>query len=151
VIIFKGYTSVNVNFCGVNTMGYCIELREENFKVTVAKSLEAFPIVMKSIINERNTSTMSFSWVDDEDIEKAKSLTDLMTSFRWEPDIDSEGNIISIDFCGEKLGDDKILFDIIAPFVEDDSYIEMSGEDGSIWRWIFKDGECTEKDATIVF
>ena len=29
------------------------------------------------------------------------------------------------------------MFNCIATFVEDGSYIEMVGEDGDLWRWVF--------------
>jgi hypothetical protein len=62
---------------------------------------------------------------------------------------DDDHNIIDLEFTGEKLGDDTKLFNCIAQFVEDDSYIEMVGEDGDVWRWVFKNGNC-EKVYSIV-
>jgi sugar O-acyltransferase (sialic acid O-acetyltransferase NeuD family) len=44
----------------------------------------------------------------------------------------------------EKLGDDFIIFQSIAKFVQDGTYIEMVGEDGDKWRWLFKNGICKE-------
>ena len=74
-----------------------------------------------------------------------------MASWRWEVEEDEDHNIISINFCGEKSGDDLILFDAIAPFVEPGSMIEMLGEDGAKWRWIFDGKTCEEKYAKIVW
>lgn len=130
-------------------MGYCMTLREEDFYISLEESQRGFPIVKKSLLKMRRKRTSPFAWVYDEEIKNAKSLEYILDSFSWEADTDAEGNIISIYFQSEKLGDEKILFDIIAPFVSDNSYIEMSGEDGDIWRWVFKDGKCTEKKAEI--
>ena len=84
-----------------------------------------------------------FSWVD-EDFYKLNTAIQLMQAFRWEPTIDDNGDVADINFTGEKLGDDKIFFEAIAPFVESDSYIEMKGEDDEKWRWVFKKGKLYE-------
>ena len=56
-----------------------------------------------------------------------------------------------IYFDGEKLGDDAILFEAIAPYVKKGSFIEMNGEDGCIWQWQFNGKTCIEKAATVSF
>ena len=65
--------------------------------------------------------------------------------------ISENGNIFELNFAGEKLGDDEILFQAIAPFVKKDSYIEMQGECGLIWRWSFDGKTMKEKTANIMF
>jgi len=50
-----------------------------------------------------------------------------------------------------KLWDHDEMCKQIAPYVEDGSYIEMSGEDGAMWRWVFKHGECHEISAVITW
>jgi hypothetical protein len=69
----------------------------------------------------------------------------------WEFTIDQEGNITNVNFEGEKLNEDYLMFDGIAPVVKDGSYIEMLGEDGDRWRWCFKDGKCHEIHAEYSF
>lgn len=64
--------------------------------------------------------------------------------YPYDFEFDSDGNIKEIEYIGEKLGDDYNLFRKVAPFARDRSFIEMHGEDGKQWRWIFKDGECRE-------
>lgn len=132
-------------------MGYYMNMRGEDFYMSLEDKLKAFPIVKASLLEERKTRTSPFSWVYDEEIENAQSLDDILDAFRWTPDLDAEGNTVSICFDGDKLGEDKIVFSLIAPFVQDDSYIEMNGEEGAIWRWVFQDGKCIEKDANISF
>ena len=65
--------------------------------------------------------------------------------------VDVKDEMNSIYFEGEKYGDDDLIFNAIAPYVEDGSYIQMNGEDGAIWRWVFENGKCVEKQATITF
>lgn len=63
--------------------------------------------------------------------------------------LDSDGNITDVEFIGEKLGNDFTVFQAIAPYVQDGSYIWMVGEDGSQWRWIFQSGICKEVKAKV--
>ena len=55
-----------------------------------------------------------------------------------------EDEVYKIDYLsGEKIGNDFDVFRLIAPYIND-GYIEILGEDGAKWRWIFKDGICSE-------
>lgn len=121
--------------------------RDEIFSIEADKLDKAFPEVQKSLLAERAKRDMSYDWVNDCDVTNAKSLADILTAFRWRPSFDDDGNIISICFSGEKYGSDEILFNIIAPYVTEGSFIEMAGEGSDMWRWLFKDGKCIEQDA----
>jgi hypothetical protein len=126
-------------------MGYCVAQTEAMFlikKENFAKALEA----IKALGKEREDMPYGFfySWVDMDGFVNAKDIEDAMKAWRWNVEFDVSGNIEIIEFTGEKLGDDKVLFDAIAPFVEDNSYIEMQGEDGRLWRWFFKNSQCRE-------
>jgi len=63
--------------------------------------------------------------------------------------LDTDGNITELTFIGEKLGNDFEMFQLIAPYVQDSSYIWMMGEDGSQWRWVFQSGVCKEITAKV--
>lgn len=67
----------------------------------------------------------------------------------YELKFDDDGNIVDISFYGDKLGDEPRVFQKIAPYVKDGSYIEMEGEDNDIWRWVFKDSKCREVKAEV--
>lgn len=54
-------------------------------------------------------------------------------------------SVIGISFMGEGYSDDIKLFNILAPFVESGSFIEMIGGDGETWRWVFDGTSCQEK------
>lgn len=64
-------------------------------------------------------------------------------------ELDHDGNITELEFIGEKLGDDFKIFQSIAPYVQDGSYIWMIGEDGDQWRWVFQAGVCKEVKAVV--
>jgi hypothetical protein len=98
-------------------------------------------------VNELGNSGSSrgevwFAFVDTKPVVEAYTLLDALDEWRYHVVIDKYGNINNIEFTGEKLGQDKLLFDVIAPFVRDGSYITMIGEDGFKWKWIFKNKQC---------
>lgn len=131
-------------------MGYCMSQQENGFHIEA----KDFPEALKAIQGLHGSETIAdasgehFSWVPH-DFYKINDLIKIMGKWRWELEIDPAGNAVGISFQGEKLGDDEILFKAIAPWVKKDSYIQMQGEDGSIWRWVFDGKTCVEKAAKI--
>lgn len=76
-----------------------------------------------------------FCWVDSNFFE-LNDLTAILKAWRWKPKF-KDGNIVGIEFTGEKLGSDKVLWEALAPFVTKGSFIIMKGEDGCKWKWTF--------------
>ena len=81
----------------------------------------------------------------------AQEVTRELTDYCYEGDDDEAGNIAAIGFNGENPGDTFEMFQRIAPMVDDGCYLEFSGEDGSLWRWVFKNGKCHEINAMITW
>lgn len=133
-------------------MGYYISQRAAKFKILATK----FEDARKAILTLKGEETITdgggphFSWVTDGWYER-KTLVGMLGCWRWEAPLDEEGNILDMNFMGEKAADDELLFQKIAPFVENGSYIEMQGEQGEVWRWIFEDGVLHEREAVIDF
>ena len=113
-------------------MGYYITVSESKFKIKVENLESAFKACKEKL-------TGQYHWVDTEYTLNTNNIVEYLNEWRWCIEIE-DGNIIDIEFDGEKLGDDEELFKVLAPFVESGSYIEISGEDGDLWRWVFKDG-----------
>lgn len=140
-------------------MGYCMDQRECKFRIKAENKQLALTAIQNLATQTSKMSGGSwhggqqvvkwFGWVNTSDFVNAPDLKTAMTAWRWEIDEDENGNVVDIWFTGEKLGDDVVLFEAIAPFVEHGSFIEMGGEDGAIWRWVFKDGKVEEKSASI--
>ena len=127
-------------------MGYCMNLVEENFfipKKLKGKALKAIQALSgKETI--KDGGGRHFSWVDH-DFVKRKTLKEMFKAWRWYIEEDDDGNVTAIGFDGEKLGDEGTLFAAIAPFVLADSFIQMQGEDGNMWRYSF-DGKKMHED-----
>lgn len=92
-----------------------------------------------------------FSWLNGVDPDNWDYLKDAMADWRFPIELDDDLNVVDIGFTGEKLGDEKQMFEVIAPFVEDGSYIEMQGEDGDVWRWEFTGDSVEEVHAEAEF
>jgi hypothetical protein len=82
-------------------------------------------------------------------LQKLLELTEATYGFDFVPDED--GNITKVDFNWEKLRNAKALWDAIAPYVKEGSLIEMKGEDGAIWRYVFKSLTCKKVYPKIVW
>ncbi len=123
-------------------MGYCMTQHGAQFTIKREKQddcLKAIKALGAAV------PKYGYSWVDTARFVNANDLQTALDAWRWETELDDEsGDIATINFRGEKLGDDKVLWDAIAPYVEPDSFIQMSGEDGAAWRWVFDGKTCKE-------
>lgn len=123
-------------------MGYCMELVDWDFEIKADKIPAAYE-AMKKLIAKANKRTYYSPY------SVGKDLFDTIIGWGWEFETDDKDNVNGVMFTGEKLGDDDMLFEALAPFVTKGSYIEMSGEDGGLWRWVFDGKKCKEKHAKV--
>lgn len=84
-------------------------------------------------------------------MKNARSLENAVYQFGWNLEFDDDDNVNGIEHLWECAGDEKRLFHAIAPYVKPGSYIQMTGEDGAQWRWIFDGVCCTEKKPSIIW
>ena len=140
-------------------MGYCMTQRDCHFIIKAEnqeKAMEAIKALAKDVDEKGSGGSWSgggktkswYSWVETEEFANAETLADALKAWRWIAE-DNKGDIDYLYFEGDKLGQEDILFEAIAPFVEEGSYIEMSGEDGALWRWAFEQGMMVEREAQI--
>ena len=142
-------------------MGYYIEQTDSKFFIAhtdVEKALSAIKGIMHSHDQMRGGSwgpdgktERWYAWVNTDEVLQSQTLVDALESWRWKARTDSVGNVCGIEFVGEKSGQDELLFDAIAPYVESGSYIVMRGEDGEVWRWYFEEGTCSEQAGRISY
>jgi hypothetical protein len=134
-------------------MGYYIDQVDHNFFIDNKHIPSLIATIHSLSKDESNMSGGSFdssqkiyscySWVNMS-FTDYNDIKEIFKCWRWHIDQDENGNIDSINFEGQKLGDDDILLRAIAPYVKDGSYIEIRGEDNSLWRWAFKNGKFME-------
>jgi len=115
-------------------------MQDSSFKIISANKDKALALLKKFVEDKER-----MYWVIPSMVMHADNLTDAIEECRWIVEEDNDGNIVSIEFTGDKLGEDEQIFNAIAPAVENDSYIKMEGENGEIWKWVFNNGKCKEE------
>lgn len=122
-------------------MGYCVDMNKSTISITKENSVKIMSVLRNYIIE----SHPDWRWVSNKYLIECIEENDfeaMMDEIRYA--VVLEKDLYVIDYMsGEKLGNDYEIFKLIAPFVND-GYIEMSGEDDCLWRWVFKDGKCEE-------
>lgn len=92
---------------------------------------------------------------------KDPSVVSLLKAYNYFPKLDANGNIVSIHFQGGKLLDDHYMFDVLAPFVPQGSFVAMSEYPDECpcprWNcippafsWVFDGKQCLEQGRGIV-
>lgn len=128
-------------------MSYNISMIYADFTIFAADIEKAFEAVCKLGSGFRwvrvNTPWIPTPW---------KSFEQAMEAWRFPVEISpSTGDVVGITFDGENEGDEDELFSAIAPYVKKGSYIEMVGECGYKWRYIFTDGKMDVVPATTLY
>ncbi len=134
-------------------MGYLIYQVETEFFIPKNFKFEAF-ISIKNLVKNSVENKNEISFVEMSEIECAETLEEVLAALRWIPENNESGDIIEVNFTGEKLGDDYQIFESIAGSVENESFITLIGDDGEtmkLWRWLFLDGNITEKQGKLIF
>jgi len=133
-------------------MGYCMRLTDIDFFIPKEKHQECLEVI-KALDPEKEETVpdSSFMQVCTKEYKNAQTLQEAIKTWGWDIETNEEGDIDYLRFDGEKVGDEKFLFDAIAPFVREGSYIQMNGEDGDNWRWVFTKGQCIEREGKIVW
>lgn len=120
-------------------MGYEMSLKEQKFFIKKEDKEKALEL-LKDLLRSDN----EIRWVSKRGIIDSITLEEAIEECCWVLKNDGDGNVNGISFEMEKLGDEYKIFNAIAPTVKNGSFIEMRGEDGNVWRWVFKDGKCEE-------
>ena len=111
---------------------------------------EKLPEALKAVKALASTEKANeYKWVGAEAVLKAETMEEALEEWSWGLEFNEDGNVESIRFDGEKSGDELELFKAIAPFVEVDSFIEMQGENGYLWRYRFDGKTCREIEPEI--
>lgn len=119
-------------------MGYCISLRDSNFKIK-QENLRKALMALKA-----DKSIQTAYYKDLRDVCQSKTLERAFKCMCYSVDYNDDGDICDISFGGDKYADDIIFFTALAPYVESGSYLLYMGDDGP-WKWEFVDGELFEK------
>jgi len=125
-------------------MGYTINQAGAKFKMHRGDLRAAYRAVLKLFEGGNDQR-----WVKVRDSKEWNNIGDALNDYGYEPTFDEDFNIIDIQFQGEKMGAEDKMFRAIAPFVEKGSYIEMTGDEGAHWRWVFNGKQMKEVHAEV--
>lgn len=130
-------------------MGYAVKQTDAKFTIHFAN----FESVCKAL-GDMAKKHQQLSGIDIKEVLSSCRRQDLFAAMRvcgWECNGNEDG-INDITYCCDTLGCDAfIVLKTIAPFVESGSYIEMLGESGEKWRWLFKSGDCVKEKAFVLY
>ena len=130
-------------------MGYHVKQKSAEFLIRY----ENFDAASQALIAFAQ-KTEKIDWVDKKALIFACKRHDFysaMDECHWECDGDENG-INEINYRGEtRCYNDHDILNVIAPFAESGSYIEMAGENGDMWRWRFNGRECIEEKAVVIY
>ena len=108
--------------------------------------------VHKALIDLAKKNSGRIPYVDTEVISRSKTLEDAFEEWSWKAEFYYDGELTNLYFVdAQKVGAEDMLFETIAPWVKDGSYILVRGEEGEVWRWFFNEGVCKVQHGTIVF
>jgi len=127
-------------------MGYYMDQSETYFTIKKENKDKALDL-LKQFAAEHTGEYWSYPAC----VLETHTLGEAFEECGWEVMEDDDGNIKHIRFVYEKAGDEYNIFSAVAPAVENGSFIEMHGEDTTIWRWVFKDGKCKEEYPKIIW
>lgn len=129
-------------------MGYYISVQEVKFYIPKENIQGAYEAI--KALHGKETRGDHFAWVSHE-FYKLPDFKSIIEDWGWSVEFDSEGNINNLSFDREKIGDEQILFDAIAPFVKEGSFIHIVGEEAEQWKWVFKNNKCVEIQPKVVW
>ena len=131
-------------------MGYCVEMKECKFFIKKENIEKAFN-TLRDYAKTKIENKEGLSWIDLHSVAYSETLTEALESCDFDILYNDNGDVYDVDYISEKLGDHDVILNVIAPYIEDGSYLQMYGEDGDIWRWCIKDNECYWKTPKIIW
>ena len=139
-------------------MGYCVSVGGvvKIKKTNADKTIKLLGELMDSV-NERGGGSSFiggeiryryFSWVSTNTVKDCLKNNDLVGALREWRYIFNEsdsGDLCFEYFDGEKLGDDEVLWEALAPAIDKGGELEYRGEDDARWRYLFDGTGMTEQ------
>jgi hypothetical protein len=89
-----------------------------------------------------------YSWVSTKELMEATTLAGLINCFVGDADILDGALVFGFD---DKVGNEDVLFEVLAPYIDAGGYVEWRGEDGSHWMWMFDGTAMKVLDGEVVY
>lgn len=118
-----------------------IFIKEENFN-------EAFKNLKEKLLEEHSKRTGKENrllWIDIEKVKESTKLESLLYVCQWFPEFNTNNDIDTLKSRINLLGEEKLIFKALPPFIKDDSDLIIYPEDESAGykehKYTFKDGK----------
>lgn len=121
-------------------MGYCVQQIETKVFIP-RKSFPAVVTALKALVKRE-----PFSYTPTDPLPPAAKFDETIEYFCFSPSLNAKGDLVALEYFGEKLDAQNAFFEALAPFVRKGGIASFRGEDGTKFRWEF-DGrkvECSE-------
>lgn len=133
-------------------MGYCYSVMDSSFRIQSHHYTDMMDHLIKWH-NKMKATNCQLKWMDHDNALTLLEQGDLIEYFGlwlYDAKIDiTTGDICDLVWGGEKIGDEYNMFEQIAPWVDDESYLNCQGEDGEMWRWYWRQGNLYQIEAEI--
>lgn len=111
-------------------MGKNLNLLKSDIRINQENFLSCFIVLRTSLIGEynirlRRAITKELKNINIKDVENAKTLIELINVCNWDVKIENE-NIISVTPKLSETSEEKIMFNALAKFIEEEGRIEYT-------------------------
>lgn len=141
-------------------MGYYVDMRCDDViipKKNIAKALKAIngmftpERLKREARGGSSTGEKWYSWVKNPPEGGFPDLATALSAWSFETSVLDSGDLALDYFSGEKLGQEDLMLQEIAPYVDEGGFIECRGEDNAIWRWYFDGKKIIEQTGTVTY
>lgn len=108
---------------------------------------EAFKSLKERLLKEHSSrvgNENKLLWIDIEKVKESTNLESLLYVCQWIPEFNLDKDIDTFNSRINLLGEDKLIFKALAPFIQDESELILYAEDELIGykehRYYFKNG-----------
>ena len=119
-------------------MGYSVNISMDNVRIA-EEHYKAAIVVCKSLIEEFRYGTLTdascFYTLDKDNLVVMLHALRFSDAKAWDSEVDL-GDYWEIEKWHEE---DEEVLKKLAPFISDEGVVEVLGEDGDIWRYLFQD------------
>lgn len=91
-----------------------------------------------------------FSWMDWNYDEVCSTAGEILEEVGFQTE-ETPDDGLELFYYDSKSGAEDHFINAIAPFVNEGSTMEWTGEDGEKWRWVFENGEMITEQAVITW
>ncbi|MDD3465563.1 MAG: hypothetical protein PHE67_00320 [Campylobacterales bacterium] len=96
---------------------------KSSFHIANNKVKQAYESLMSAL-----SSKDSLCRIEKKDYQSASTLLELMMECRWEPIFNQNGDVVSLKHHYTNVAEEDLLFEALAPYVTNGSYIEFRSE-----------------------